>query len=81
VLTIFTVQLRDAFANDLWTSGGQVTATVSGKNPGKTVTIVDNNDGTYQGSYTPTASGHGTDFISIFLNGTPIGGSPYTSNL
>jgi hypothetical protein len=81
VLTVFTVQLRDAFANELRTSGGQVTATVSGKNAGRIVTVVDNNNGTYQGSYTPTASGHGTDFISIFLEGTPIGGSPYTSNL
>lgn len=80
-LTVFTVQLRDAFTNNLRTSGGQVTATVTGKNAGRTVTVVDNSDGTYRGSYTPTASGHGTDFVNIFLNGTPIGGSPYTSLL
>ena len=81
VLTVFTVQVRDAFANNLRTSGGRVTATVSGKNEGKTVTVTDNNNGTYRGSYTPTASGHGVDLINIFLEGTPIGGSPYTSNL
>jgi hypothetical protein len=81
VLTIFTVQARDAFSNNLRTSGGRVTATVAGKNAGKPVTITDNNNGTYRGSYLPTASGHGADFISIFLEGTPIGGSPYTSNL
>ena len=66
VLTVFTVQLRDTFANNLRTSGGRVTATVSGKNEGKTVTITDNNNGTYRGGYTPTASGHGVDLINIF---------------
>jgi hypothetical protein len=79
--TIFTVQLRDEFANDLRRSGGFVTATVSGKNAGALVVILDNLNGTYRGSYLPTASGHGVDLVSIFLDGTPIGGSPYTSNL
>ena len=80
-LTTFTVQLRDAYANNLRRSGGFVTATVSGKNEGALVVILDNLNGTYRGSYLPTASGHGVDLISVFLNGTPIGGSPYTSNL
>ena len=79
--TNFTVQLRDAFANNLRRSGGFVTATVSGKNAGALVVILDNLNGTYRGSYLPTASGHGVDLINIFLDGTPIGGSPYTSNL
>ena len=80
-LTIFTVQLRDAFRNLLHTSGGTVTASIDGKNAGAPVTVVDNDDGTYRGSYTPTASGHGADLVNIYLEGTPIGGSPYTSNL
>ena len=81
-LTVFTVQLRDMFQNALTRSGGTVTASVTGKNDGAPVTVVDNSNGTYTGSYTPTAPGNGgTDYINILLEGTPIGGSPYTSNL
>jgi protocatechuate 3,4-dioxygenase beta subunit len=80
-LTTFTVQLRDAFANRLRQSGGLVTAFVTGHNAGALVVILDNLNGTYKGTYLPTASGHGTDFINILLEGTPIGGSPYASNL
>ncbi len=78
-LTIFSVQLRDAFDNDLSTSGGSVTASVSGKNAGKLVLIFDHGDGTYTGAYTPTSTG--TDMVDIRLNGTPIGGSPYQSKV
>jgi Filamin/ABP280 repeat. len=81
-LTVFTVQLRDLFRNALTRSGGTVTATITGKNLGAPVTVVDNTDGTYTGSYTPRArGGGGTDYVNIFLEGTPIGGSPYISNL
>lgn len=81
-LTVFTVQLRDMFRNLLTRSGGTVTASVTGKNAGAPVTVVDNSNGTYTGSYTPTAPGNGgTDYINILLEGTPIGGSPYVSNL
>ena len=81
-LTVFTVQLRDLFRNALTRSGGTVTASVTGKNAGAPVSVVDNSNGTYTGSYTPTAPGNGgTDYVNIFLEGTPIGGSPYISNL
>jgi adhesin/invasin len=81
-LTVFTVQLRDLFRNALTRSGGTVTASVTGKNQGAPVTVLDNSNGTYTGSYTPTAPGNGgTDYVNIFLEGTPIGGSPYISNL
>jgi len=81
-LTVFTVQLRDMFRNALTGSGGTVTASVTGKNAGAPVSVVDNSNGTYTGSYTPTAPGNGgTDYVNIFLEGTPIGGSPYISNL
>ena len=81
-LTIFTVQLRDLFRNVLTRSGGTVTANITGKNLGAPVTVVDNSDGTYTGSYTPRAPGNGgTDYVNILLEGTPIGGSPYISNL
>jgi len=76
-VTTIAVQARDVFGNSLTTGGSVVAATVTGANAGAVVTVVDNLDGTYTGTYTPTATG--TDNIAITLGGVAIGGSPYTS--
>ncbi|HEX7938538.1 MAG TPA: filamin/ABP280 repeat domain-containing protein, partial [Gemmatimonadaceae bacterium] len=75
--TAITVTARDAFGNALTSGGATVVASVAGANTGATVNVVDNSNGTYALSYTPTAAG--TDAVSITLGGTPIGGSPYSS--
>ena len=69
-----TVQARDALGNDLTSGGATVTVSVGGANPGA-LAVTDQNDGTYTASYTPTAAG--ADNLTIMLNGSGIGGSPY----
>jgi hypothetical protein len=78
LVTVITVQARDEFGNDLIATGGNVSvAVISGPNTGALVTVVDNGDGTYQASYTPTVTG--TDTLEIGLNSVVIGGGPYSS--
>jgi hypothetical protein len=74
--TAITVQARDAFGNPLGASGGLVAISVSGANSATPV-VVDNGDGTYATSYTPTVTG--TDLVAIALGGAPVGASPYAS--
>jgi hypothetical protein len=76
-VTTIVVQARDAFGNNLTAGGSAVAATVTGVNAGAVVTVVDNLDGTYTATYTPTATG--TDNIAITLDAVAIGGSPYAS--
>jgi hypothetical protein len=53
--------------------------TVTGKNPHGRFAASDNGDGSYTASYTPNTKGK--DSITITLDGAPIGGSPYTSDV
>lgn len=78
-LTIISVQSRDQSGNRLITGGHTVQVTVSGTNPVGTFTANDHGDGTYTASYTPLKKGH--DTITITLNGAPISGSPFQSNV
>src|SRR5690606_41914978 len=75
-VTTITVQAKDANGNNLTTGGATVAAAVSGANTA-TPAVVDNGDGTYTLTYTPTTSG--TDNVAITLNGNAISGSPYSS--
>ena len=59
--------------------GGLVQGAVAGANAGAVVSVVDNRDGTYTLSYVPTRPG--TDQITILIDNTPIGGSPYGSGV
>ncbi len=74
--TTITIQLRDQFGNAVTVGGANVVASVTGANPGAAV-VADLGTGIYLASYLPQNAG--TDQISITLNGTPIGGSPYSS--
>jgi len=82
VVTVSTVQLRDALGNLITTSGGNIIAAsiTSGPNTGASFVVTDNTDGTYTLEYLPLF-GSGTDTIEITLSGTPIGGSPYSSTI
>jgi adhesin/invasin len=78
VATSMAIQARDAGNNDLTSGGATVAVSVAaGPNADSTVTVVDNGDGTYSATYTPTIVG--TDEFSITLDGTGIGGGPYNS--
>ncbi len=75
-VTTISVQAKDAFGNNRTTTSGTIAATVTGAN-NATGGVTDNGNGTYTVTYTPTVAG--SDAIAMTLNGTPIGGSPYTS--
>jgi hypothetical protein len=78
--TKITVQVRDRYDNRLATGGATVAGSVAGTNAGfSSISVRDNHDGTYTLSYTPFL--RGTDTITITLNGKPISGSPYTSQV
>lgn len=77
--TVITVQARDQSGNALVTGGSTVVMTVSGRNRAGPFTATDNGDGSYTASYTPTRKGN--DDIDLTLNGVPIAGSPFTSDV
>jgi hypothetical protein len=79
--TRIKVQVRDRYDNSVTTGGATVAGTiVDGPNAGwSSISVVDNQDGTYTLSYSPLWKG--ADLISITLNGMPISGSPYTSQV
>ncbi len=79
VATVITVQTRDQSGNDLTTGGHTVVITVTGKNRAGPLTASDNGDGSYTASYTPNKDGD--DLIAITLDGTPIAGSPFPSEV
>ena len=72
------VKARDAVGNFLTHGGNTVTATISGTN-NTTLSFVDNGDGTYVATYIPSAVG--TDSVSIFVNGTELATSPFSSQV
>jgi adhesin/invasin len=75
--TAIVVQAWDAYGNPLSSGGATVAVTVSGANNAGALSVTDQGNGTYTASYTPTAAG--TDNLAITINGTAIGGSPFTS--
>ena len=77
--TSVVVRARDENGNALTSGGATVVVTVSGANNPGALTVTDRSDGTYTAGYTPTAAG--TDQVTITIEGTPIGGSPFTSTV
>ena len=77
-VTTITVQTKDASGNNRTSSCGcTIAGAVTGSNAGKIVSVIDNGDGTYSLTYTPTVPG--SDQIAITLGGSAIANSPYTS--
>jgi hypothetical protein len=77
--TNIVVQARDKGGNPLTSGGATVVVTVSGANNAGALDVTDQDNGTYTASYSPVAAG--TDYIAITVDGTPIGGSPFTSTV
>lgn len=76
VLSTITVTVRDTDGQQVPEGGDTVAVSVTGANTA-TASIVDNGDGTYTATYTPTTAG--TNSIAVTVNGQPVGGSPFTS--
>jgi adhesin/invasin len=76
--TTITITVWDQFNNAVTGAEPSVSIT-TGPNPKTDFVITDVGDGTYTTSYTPQATG--TDQIDIALSGTPISGSPYSSEV
>ncbi|MBA3258589.1 MAG: ferritin-like domain-containing protein [Gemmatimonadales bacterium] len=77
-LTI-TVRARDETSADLTTGGSDVIVEATGANASGPITAIDNGDGTYTASYTPVELGD--DSIAVTIDGTAIGGSPFTISI
>jgi hypothetical protein len=79
--TTIKVETRDAWDNPLTAGGAAITATMApgSANSWTSPSVADNGDGTYTLTY--LAFFTGTDTISIFLDGVPIKGSPFTSEV
>jgi hypothetical protein len=78
-VTQIVVQARDGSGQNVTTGGAAVVVLVTGSNSAGPSAATDNGNGTYAAGYTPALAG--TDQVAITLNGQPIQGSPYTSNV
>jgi hypothetical protein len=63
----------------LISGGATVVVNVSGANNVGALDVTDQDNGTYTASYSPLVAG--TDYIAIAMDGTPIGGSPFSSTI
>ena len=79
-ITTITITTEDAFGNRLTSGGyaGQFSVTITGANQA-TPNVADQGNGTYTASYLPLFKGN--DQVDITLNGVPIKGSPYQSQV
>lgn len=78
-ITRITVQARDVGGNPLSEGGATVVVTVTGANNAGPITATDMGDGKYTASYLPFW--RGTDTVAITMNGIPMSGSPFTSQV
>ena len=69
-----TVTARDKFGNQCSAGGHIVEVSVTGANDGPRVELIDNEDGTYDATYTPKHPG--ADRVAVKINGVHIGGDP-----
>jgi hypothetical protein len=80
VTTELTVRLFNVLGEPIPDALNQFTVNVvDGPNTGAEFTYTDNGDGTYKVTYVPTAPG--LDLIEILVNGEPMAGSEFESNV
>ncbi len=72
----FKVTVRDAHDNVIGHGGDAVTISVEGTGG---LTVTDVGDGTYTAQFSPSSTG--TFAVTITLNGTGIGGGPYSTTI
>jgi hypothetical protein len=78
--TAIMITVRDANGNKKPGQAGLLAGSVTGVNTATLAAATEQTaDTTYATGYTPTAAG--TDQVAITLDGTPIGGSPFTTEV
>jgi hypothetical protein len=77
--TVIVITVLDQFDNPVNNAAENISVSVSGSNSASPAVTETDSPGIYESGYTPLLIG--TDNIEIELNGTPIDGSPYESNV
>lgn len=77
--TVIMIILNDAFGNAVGGAAGYLSVSISGANNASPSVSETDAAGEYTATYTPVNAG--TDQVEIDLDGTPIGGSPYSSEI
>lgn len=75
----FTIESRNGKGGLTGVGGHNFTAEIDSPKGKVPVQITDNKNGTYTAKFTPQHAGNHA--IKVFLDGTPIGGSPYKCNV
>ena len=78
-ITTIVVETRDEFGNSALVGGHLVDVMIMGANEEATAKVVDKGDGNYEATYTPRTTG--TDYVTVTLDGAPIGDSPVASEI
>ena len=73
------IQLEDEFGTEIEDASEAIRVRIEGPNAAAEVTVRDRGDGAYSGVYTPTIAG--TDRVTVEVNGTPVGESPFASQV
>lgn len=76
--TAIAVSLKDSKGKRIKTGGDRVVVAVTGANRERPE-VADVGNGTYTATYTPIVAG--TDRLAITLNGVPVGGSPFVTEV
>jgi hypothetical protein len=77
--TVIIITVQDQFGNPVSGVASDIAVTVSGSNSASPEVTETESAGVYESAYTPLIIG--TDNIDIELDGSPIDGSPYESNV
>jgi uncharacterized repeat protein (TIGR02543 family) len=77
--TVITIRVRDRFENNITNALGDLSVSVSGGNSASPAVNEGGSAGLYTASYIPEIAGR--DLIAVQLNGEPINGSPFESNV
>jgi len=79
VATTISISLKDEFGTPITGAAGDIAVSVGGSNPDALATVSEDGGGAYTASYTPTRTG--SDQVAVQVRGTPLSGSPFTSNV
>lgn len=77
--TVITIMVNDTFGNAVGGAAGDLSVGISGANNASPSVSEMDAAGEYTATYTPDNAG--TDQVEINLDGTPIDGSPYSSEI
>ena len=73
------IRLEDEFGTEIEDAAEAIRIRIEGPNADAEVRVTDRGDGAYSGIYTPTVAG--TDRVTVEVNGTSVGDSPFDSQV